>query len=594
MSSISKSNGQCKESECSAVVFDGESQSWLQFSRPCKLLTANSIDEVLPLLGAVEAAAATGLTAVGYVAYEAASAFDSSLSTFESNIPLAQFSLFDRSDQANLEPDPTALNLPLDFTINRSDYLQQLHRIRQLLGDGDIYQVNYTHQLRGGAPATEDSTLTLFKRLLQRQPSPRSVYYSSPDLTVMSVSPELFFSLQGDQISMEPMKGTRPRGKNTQEDHELKTELLQSEKERAENLMIVDMVRNDLARIARPGSVQVDELFHLTPLPSLWQQVSKVSAKTEASLAEIFSALFPCASITGAPKKHSMEVIRQLESGPRGVYTGAIGIVRPQRKMQFSVAIRSLVKHGSNGEYSYGVGSGVVWDSEPEQEWQETLDKTRIVRDHGGQDFKLLETLAWYPGEGTYLLKQHLDRLANSARYFGYALDLPAVLNCLENFSMEEPQKLRLLVQTDGSFQLQHEALHLDSGPVQLALAEDPVSSKDPFLQHKTTRREVYEQALAKADRANDVILWNERGELTETCIYNLYLQLGDRLLTPAVSSGLLAGTYRRMMLDTGQAQEATLTLEHLQEASGLFVSNSVRGFLPARLLMPARQSKAD
>ena len=410
----------------------------------------------------------------------------------------------------------------------------------------------------------------------------------------MSVSPELFFSLQGEDIRMEPMKGTRPRGRNHSEDLALKNALLDSEKERAENLMIVDMIRNDLGRIARPGSVAVDELFKIVALPSLWQQVSSVRAQTDASLGDLFAALFPCASITGAPKRRSMEVIHEMENEARGVYTGAIGMVQPKRRMQFSVGIRTLVRNRLSGELSYGIGSGVVWDSNPQAEWQETLDKAQIVLNKSPTQFRLLETMACYPEQGVYLLAHHLERLAQSADYFGFSVNLESISKALGALKVDSPQRLRLLVSQDGEYEFQQHELPTQDGNLLLAVAATPVSSTDPFLQHKTTRREVYESAMAAAGRADDVILWNEKGELTETCIYNLYLQFGEELFTPDQSSGLLPGTYRRMMLETGRASEKILTLEDLERADAIFVSNSVRGLQQACLVTRPMHSSLE
>lgn len=579
-------------SSCSALVFDTDRQCWLQFSAPHKILTAHSLEEVLTILQAVEDATEDGLTAVGYVAYEAASAFDPGLVTAEANTPLVQFSLYESCQHGFPDIAQAESDLRLQLTTNQAGYLRKLEIIHELLERGDVYQVNLSHQLHAQQAMSEAEDLALFLQLYQRQPSSRSVYYRSPDLTVACVSPELFFSLDGERLCMEPMKGTRPRGRSRNEDLALRSELLGSEKERAENLMIVDMIRNDLGKIATPGTVQVHELFRIMELPSLWQQVSSVGAQSGASLGEIFTALFPCASITGAPKRRSMEVIHELESNARGVYTGAIGIVHPGRRMQFSVAIRTLVKDNGRNELSYGVGSGVVWDSKPTEEWQETLDKAKIVWDRGSSDFQLLETMACYPDQGVHLLSYHLDRLAQTARHFRFPLDLDAIHSTLADSSVTSPSRLRLLVHKDGRFELQHSPLQLQEKPVLLEVSATAVSSENPFLQHKTTNREVYDSALASTTNGDDVILWNERGELTETCIYNLYLQFGSDLVTPSLSSGLLPGTYRRMMLETGQARESVLTLDDLDRADALFVSNSVRGLQPARLIrQPARSS---
>ena len=579
------------ESNCTALVFDQEKQCWLQFTEPDAVLTARTVEEVHAVIESIEKATGLGMTAVGYVAYEAANAFDSSLPTYQPCTPLVQFSLYKASQCATLDNITAAQSLLLKPSTDRASYEQQFFQIRALLESGEIYQVNLSHQLRNSDFGTGFSTLALFQQLYKQQASSRSVYYRSSDLTLMSVSPELFFSLQGEKIYMEPMKGTRPRGESAEQDLALREELLESEKEQAENLMIVDMVRNDLGKIARPGSVKVEQLFGIVELPTLWQKVSGVSALTDASLLQIFSALFPCASITGAPKRRSMEVIRQLETEARGVYTGAIGIIQPQRRMQFSVAIRTLVATNDEQDYSYGVGSGVVWDSQPEDEWQETLHKAEITRALYQPMFALLETMAYYPDIGIFLLDYHLERLANSARHLDFELDLEAVGRALAALCFDAPTRLRLLLKKDGDFELQHLPVRPAGGVVQLQLATQAINRKNLLLQHKTTRRDIYESLLADVDNCDDVLLWNEHGELTETCIYNVYLQLGENLLTPHHQSGLLPGTYRRMMLETGQAHEAVLTLEDLDRASALFVSNSVQGLREARLVRQTKHS---
>ena len=567
-----------------ALIFDEELQTWLEFEESVESLCAWNLAEVIPTLERVEAAAERGLTAIGYITYEAAAAFDSSLKTAAPQQALLRFELFEEGTPVEL-PATQESSLGLSAEMSKSHYLQQLQYIKQHLEAGDSYQVNFTHQLVGEASRLQLSAFEIFAQLYKRQPSPYAAYLQIGDQTVCSLSPELFFSLQDNHITMEPMKGTRPRGSSGDEDEAMRQELLTSEKERAENLMIVDMVRNDLGKIARPGSVHVDELFKLIPLPSLWQQVSRVSAQTDAPLVDILRAIFPCASITGAPKRQAMDIIEQLEAVPRGIYTGAIGVVRPQRRWRFSVAIRSLVIDEKNDKLSYGVGSGVVWDSDPVSEWQETLDKAKIVTLQSAPSFQLLETMAYHPGEGIFLLDYHLQRLAEAAKHFAYAIDGAEIRMQLDQFSAQQPKRLRLLLNHSGQFELQHTQLDATDKTVRLRLCNFAISSEDEFLQHKTTHRVVYEKAIAQNGNADDVILWNERGELTETCIYNLYLQIDGELLTPALESGLLAGTYRRSLIETGKAREAVLTKQDLERATSIYVSNSVRGLCPAQLI---------
>jgi len=565
--------------EFTAIVSTEDGAGWERFSHPVAVITARRPGEVLPALAEVESCAAKGLTAIGYVAYEAAPAFDASLKCRHHHGALLKFAIFDQSQP--WVPANTALaDLALASEIGKPDYLAAIDDIKRFLRDGDSYQVNFTQRLIGHCDADPE---TLFSALLTAQPSPLACFLQDENEAICSVSPELFFSLNDDHIIMEPMKGTRPRASDAAGEQRMQREILDSEKERAENLMIVDMVRNDLGRVVAPGSIKVDALFELRPLPTVWQQVSRISATTTASLPDLFSALFPCASITGAPKPRTMEIIEQLEVSPRGVYTGAVGVVRPGRSMRFNVGIRTLTIDPNRKVAEYGIGGGIVWDSEPTEEWQEARIKARVL-DSGAGDWQLLETLVYHPDEGVSLRREHLGRLADSARHFGFALDLEAVERTLCDYQAEQPMKLRLLLNRDGQFRLEASEVPESSGTVSLGIAAGPVCSRDNFLRHKTTRRQVYQYALEQVADVDDVILWNERDELTETTIYNLFLEIDGVLLTPPVSSGLLPGTFRRHLLDSGRAREAVLYKNDLARASRVLVGNSVRGLREATL----------
>ena len=316
----------------------------------------------------------------------------------------------------------------------------------------------------------------------------------------------------------------------------------------------------------------------------MWQQVTGVSAETDAGLGEVFSSLFPCASVTGAPRSRTMEIIRELESGPRGVYTGAIGLVKPGGRARFSVAIRTLTIDKKGARASYGVGGGIVWDSVPSEEWHESLIKGGILK-FRPPPFRLLETLLYEPGKGVLLLDLHLDRLQASADYFGFTLDVDVVRDQLDSLRKEQSLRLRLLLEPGGSYEIEEHQLAEIFSPVRLRMAAEPVHSHDIFLFHKTTNREVYEKAGSDVVDCDDVILWNEKGELTETTISNLFLEIGGELLTPPVHCGLLAGTFRQQLLNEGKARQAILTRLDLAMASRIFVANSVRGMLEAVLV---------
>jgi para-aminobenzoate synthetase/4-amino-4-deoxychorismate lyase len=562
-----------------AISYDGDSGRWRLFGDCQRLLIARTVDEITSLLAEVEAVSRQGQFAVGYVAYEADPRSQGGTAA-TTELPLAAFGVFqDFEDYSLVESD--AVQLALQPIISRDDYGRALQSIRAYLQAGDTYQVNFTHPLVG---SYEGEPEAIFARLARAQATSYATLIEMDAVSICCVSPELFFERENNRLVMEPMKGTRKRDLTLAADRAVQAELEQSEKDQAENLMIVDMVRNDLGRLATTGSVQTDRLFHVRKLPTVWQMVSNVSAVTEATLPEIFAALFPCASVTGAPKTRTMQIIHELEQRPRGVYTGAVGTVKPGGDCVFSVAIRTLVLNRDRLEASYGVGGGIVWDSDDEAEWQESLIKGEVLQ-RQQPAFELLETLKFEPDEGIVLLEEHLTRLAASAEYFDYPLDLTAARQLLGSFQSQEPQRLRLLLSSNGHLELQHFALKPLPPQLTLRVAAVPVDAGDVFLYHKTTHRQVYESALAGASDCDDVILWNERGELTETSIFNLFLEIDGELLTPPVSSGLLAGTFRESMLRAGKARERVLMKTDLELAVAIYVGNSVRGLIPARIV---------
>jgi para-aminobenzoate synthetase/4-amino-4-deoxychorismate lyase len=567
-----------------ALIYDSDEEAWLRFTGASSVHIAKTNDDVAAVLDIIEAACAKGKYAVGYVSFEAASAFDSALVHHPSgSLPLAAFAIFDQAEETSPGKMSEPLSEPLDLApvIDESDFFESIRQIKAYLRSGDSYQVNFTHQLKGNTTASPPS---IFSFLCRAQPSPYSAFIETSDYAICSVSPELFFELDGASVRTEPMKGTRPRGRFPKEDAGFRSDLVESEKDRAENLMIVDMVRNDLGKIAVAGSVCAEELFSIKRFPTVWQQVSSISAKTDASLGELFSALFPCASVTGAPKARAMGIIRELETEARGVYTGAIGLVKPGRRARFSVAIRTLTLDKHNDIANYGVGGGIVWDSDPDEEWQESLTKAKILS-FDRQPFRLFETMLYEPMSGVFLLNLHLDRLEASAHYFGFDIYVDSIRTRLCSLQLLKRTKLRLLLGSDGDYELEEYPLSEVKSMVMLKLASRPVNSHDIFLFHKTTRRDVYDEARNDVDHCDDVILWNEKNELTETTIANLFLEIDGELLTSPVECGLLAGTYRRYMLENGRAKEAVLRKSDLVNASKIYVANSMRGLREARLV---------
>ncbi len=564
----------------------GGETEWLLFRHPRQMLTAATLAGVRPLLRTVEEHTRHGGWAAGFVTYEAAPAFDPAFVTHppHGTLPLASFGLYGPPERFPGFPgiSPRALRITPHWkpSISRAAYDAALARIHEEIASGNTYQVNFTLRLSN---AFNGNPAALFAALVRAQPTRFAAFINSGEYHIASASPELFFHRRGETISMRPMKGTAPCGKTPEEvEHHIAT-LQGSQKDRAENLMIVDMVRNDLSRIAKRGSVRVPRLFEIEHYPTLLQMTSIVEAESAASLEAIFAALFPCASVTGAPKVSTMRLIRELESTPRGIYTGAIGFAAPHGEAQFNVAIRTLTLHGSQAEY--GTGGGIVWDSNAEAEYAECELKAAVLS-AAFAEFRLLETMLWTPERGVFLFDRHLDRLHAAAKYFGFTIDRAAIALRLAAHTGGERSIFRLLLAADGTVTLETKPYPVRASRYwRVTLAAEPVDSTDPFLRHKTTRRAVYDSARAAHPDADDVLFWNERGELTESTLANLVIRKAGALITPPASCGLLPGTYRAELLSRGRIREGIITIDALRQADAIFLINSVRGWIPARLV---------
>ena len=572
---------------------------WLAFSRAVEELATVAPSDLPALIDRAREASAQGLHAVGYVAYEAAPAFDPSWVTRspEATAPVAWFGLFPPPITVMDDELPSVASYrlgPWEPSEDEARYRQRIAAIREAIAAGTVYQVNYTMRLRADL---EGHPWELFRDLWHAQRASFAAWLDLGETAICSVSPELFFELADGGITTRPMKGTARRGRTTAEDREIACRLAASPKERAENLMIVDMARNDLGHVAVPGSVAVERLFDVERYDSVFQMTSTVRARTSADAWVALAALFPAASITGAPKSSAMALIRDLEGSPRGLYTGAIGHVRPDGRGRFSVAIRTVTVDRAAARATYGTGGGIVWDSRAEEELQETHAKALVLRPRS--DFALLETLLWEPAQGYFLLRRHLDRLEDSAAYFAFPLDRAflevELAERAVSFAPEACRRVRLLLSHDGRCTLEDEALAVRPGPWRVALAREPVDSGDRFLFHKTTHRAAYARALASAPAGvDDVLLWNEAGELTEATLANLVVCLEGRLLTPPVASGLLGGTFRAELLARGEIEERLLFREELAAADGIFLVNSVRRRVPAVLVAPQGDEGSD
>ena len=553
------------------------------------VLRADAAAEVPPVLDAVAAAVDAGAHAAGFVAYEAAAAFDPALVTHppDPRLPLAWFALYDERHEA---PPPTVLAGTSELGgwemgLDAEAYAARIDRIRDLIAAGDTYQVNFTTRLT--APSRGD-TAALYARLCLAQRAAYCAYLELGDgLTVVSASPELFFRRETDELELRPMKGTRPRGRWPEEDRALAAELAESAKDRAENLMIVDLLRNDAGRVAEFGSVEVARLFEVERYETVHQLTSTIRARTRpgTSLRDVFTALFPCGSVTGAPKVRTMEIIRELEDGPRGVYCGAIGFASPGEAV-FSVGIRTLLIDENAGRAELGVGSGITFDSDAAAEYSECLDKAAFTRREPAE-FALLETLLWEPGAGWFLLDRHLERLEASAEYFGFAFSAGAVSEALAGAAAGFPavaQRVRLRLDRAGAVRVERGPVPDAEEPVRIAIAAEPVDRREVLLYHKTTHREPYQRRATTRPDVDDVLLVNERGELTESTIANLVVKLDGALWTPPLDCGLLPGVFRAELLDSGTIRERVLHPADLAGAEEIWLINSVRRWQRAEL----------
>ncbi len=566
-----------------------QAASWrFAFGLPVRVLAAREPHEVLPVLEAVQAEAEAGRWCVGYVRYEAADAFDRAFDLHAPDGPLAWFGVHEApqewpvQDEAS-SPDDEAVAEWGDG-LGREAFDQAMVRIHGAIAEGQFYQVNFTHALQG--LLRQGTPLALFHALRRAQPGGYAAYIDGGAEQVLSVSPELFFDWDGQRILTRPMKGTAPRGATPEQDEVQADRLRRSAKERAENVMIVDLLRNDLSRVAQPHTVRVPHLFHLEALPSVWQMTSDVEAQTRpgTTLAEVFTALFPCGSVTGAPKVQAMRMIRELEAGPRGVYCGAIGVVRPGGAARFNVAIRTVEASGT--ALRCGIGSGITADARASGEWQEWRHK-RAFLDRASQPFELLETLALQDGitrnEGA-----HLARMARAAAHFSFPWDEARVTEAISAQAREHPEglwRLRVLLDVRGQARAQAFAMVATAEPVRLRLATRPFEAADSeFVRYKTTRRAHYEAFEPDEPGVFDTLLWNRHGELTECTRGNIALCLDGQWWTPPLASGLLGGIGRELALQEGRLQEKVLRVDDLGRASAIAFINSLRGWLDASL----------
>jgi para-aminobenzoate synthetase / 4-amino-4-deoxychorismate lyase len=594
----------------------------IELRAPRGQLEAWEVSDVASVIAEAEAAARRGIYAVGFVAYEAAPAFDKAFRVKTvaqhdqamPSLPLAWFGLFAESRAVKL-PCPTwPGTAPIDDTspsgppswtcdIDAPAHATDVGSIRKAIADGDAYLVNHTSRFR--RPWAEaDDPFGLYCQLVTGHNGGYHAYIETTDWAVACGSPELFFELSSGHLTSRPMKGTTPRGRWSDEDAERASALSGSTKERAENVMVVDMLRNDMGRIAVTGSVAVPHLWELERHPTLWQLTSTVTAtaRDEVGLVDIFGALFPCASVTGAPKVSAMAIISDLERSPRGVYCGAVGIIRPDPSRhskpngvsaRFAVGIRTAVVDKERRQAEYGSGGGITWDSLPESEWDEVLVKTKAVvggTPSPGPAHGLIETMGFDPlvnGGAVRNLGDHLARLASSADYFGFPKPVDAGRHVADAIArLTVPSRVRLVLRPDGSLEVTTSSFpDNDDQPTIQRLCVDrvPVQSTNFALFHKTTDRRGYEER-ARRHHGDDVVLTNERGEVTETTRANLAVYVDGQWGTPPLDCGLLPGIERARLLATGQLVERVMTVDDLRNAEAVATLSSLRGWRRAQI----------
>jgi para-aminobenzoate synthetase/4-amino-4-deoxychorismate lyase len=579
--------------------YDAGNSRSLLFTDPIRTISVFELHDIPALFHEIDRALADGSHVAGYLGYECGYHFErfEDVGITGGTLPLAWFGVY-RSpaifhhatgfmdgtaglpamEPANVQTSGSFTDQQVNLAISESDYRAKIQRIKDYISTGDTYQVNFTDRVY---LTTQTPADVAFRMLVSQQPVAYSAFLNVCGNHILSLSPELFFKIEEGRIVTRPMKGTMPRGLDSREDTEAALRLESDEKNRSEHVMIVDLLRSDLGRICTMGSVQVEDIFSVEKYATLLQMTSTVAGilRKELSYYDIFKSVFPSGSITGAPKIRTMQIIRELERAPRGIYTGAIGYIAPTGDAAFNVAIRTLVL--KDGEAQMGVGGGIVADSDPSEEYRECMLKTGFLT-RRRNDFQLIETMLW---EGEFsLLVMHMERLESSAEYFNFCFNRDAIVAQLSkaerSFLPEHRYRVRLLLDASGEISLASTeyVIHQSSGTARLSV--ERTSSKDVFLRHKTTNRRLYESEYAEARAAgfDEVIFMNEGEEITVGAISNIFIQRDGKLLTPPLSSGVLPGIYRRHVLETNvNAEEKKLQIEDLKSADAVFLCNSLR-----------------
>ncbi|UOG48852.1 aminodeoxychorismate synthase component I [Leptospira noguchii] len=553
------------------------------FRNPIKTIEVYHFDTLLTSLNEINAYIKQGYYVAGFISYEAGYFF-SNMNWKENDtvLPLLYFAVFQNPEKfSEIETGPSQnYGFYISSIPNRKTYFENLDTIRTKLYQGEIYQINYTDKIFFDF---EGDILSFYKALSERQPVPYGSWIRTYNWDILSFSPELFFEKKEKTLITKPMKGTYPRGKSTKEDKKNAQALINSEKEKAENLMITDLMRNDLGKISKKGSVQVQNLFSVEKYKTIFQMTSTIQSELSDSIEwkDIFKELFPGGSITGAPKLRAMQLIRELEK-PRGIYTGAIGVIQPNQNAVFSIGIRTLEL--KKGKGNIGIGSGITWDSDPEKEWFEILEKAKFFTEASNK-FSLFETILYKNGI-FYFQKEHLQRIKNSAKKFGFPFSEQEWISCLKKVSTNCPSsgsyRVKISLNSFGKFTYEFQILENFQKKGTLVVCNVLVDSSSEFRKHKTNLREIYDREGKRSREAGhlDILFLNEKKEITEGSISNIFVKIGDSYFTPPTSSGLLPGIFRNRLLKRKGFYEKTFSLEDLFRSDSVFLCNSLRGIL--------------
>jgi len=590
--------------------FSTDGEVSLEFSNPEREVAAYRIDEVVEVLAQAEQAAREGSWAVGFVTYDAAPAFNSGLTTRAheehdplTDLPLAWFGLFrDRKDvpsfvgEARLDASPYTVS-PWTASMGEDRYGENVRRIRRLITANELKQVNYALTLDA---AISGDLYEFYRDLVLSQRGGNGAFLDIGRYRILSASPERFFAVDGSDVAVRPTKGTFPRGRWSKEDEDNAARLAASKKDREEHERIVDRMLEELATISDGSPIRIEELMGLERLETVWHLGSRMSAglAVDTSIVDVFAALFPSAAVTGDPKPQAMEAIATLESRARGVYAGAIGFIAPSTggrpNASFSVAIRTVTVDAEEGVGEYGVGAGITSESVAEGEYEEALAKTRVLVQRR-PEISLYETIRWEADHGYWWIERHLERLAGSAAYFGFEYDEGAITAALdrEAETLTGMRQVRLELDRTGGLTIATDADELEPvrwwphpGPdyVTCSINTKPINSASIYRFHKTTARRPYRDRRDMHNGVDEVLLVNERGELTEGTRRNVAVLFGGTWVTPPLASGCLPGTLRQVLVDEAALSEEVVMVDDLRGADGLALLSSIYGWQPARL----------